>query len=139
MTKRQLPTWDYLNLLLAPQPSTKTRRERRLARDASIWDLRARAKRRTPRVVFDYVDGAAHDEVSLRRSRDLFRDLEFRPRVLRDVSVADPSTTILGRTASYPMAFAPTGYTRLMHHEGEPAVVRVADRVGIPYALSTIL
>jgi L-lactate dehydrogenase (cytochrome) len=109
-----------------------------LARAASISDLRRRARRRTPRAVFDYVDGAADDEISLARSRSTFRDLEFQPNVLRDVSHADTSTTILGRDVAYPFGFAPTGFTRMMHHEGESAVARVAERVRIPYALSTL-
>jgi L-lactate dehydrogenase (cytochrome) len=58
--------------------------------------------------------------------------------VLRDVSHADASTTILGNDVAYPFGFAPTGFTRMMHHEGESAVARVAERVGIPYALSTM-
>jgi L-lactate dehydrogenase (cytochrome) len=109
-----------------------------VARAASIGDLRTRAKRRTPTAVFDYVDGAADDEISLERSKAVFRELEFQPNVLRDVSHADASTSILGRDATYPFGFAPTGYTRMMHHEGESAVARVAQRVGIPYALSTM-
>jgi L-lactate dehydrogenase (cytochrome) len=88
--------------------------------------------------VFDYVDGAAHDEVSLERSRTLFRNLEFQPQVLKDVSVTDTTTSFLGHRASFPFGFAPTGFTRMMHHEGESAVARVAERVGIPYALSTM-
>ena len=120
------------------QPKGGTRRQRKLAEDASVEDLRRRARRRTPRAVFDYVDGAAEGEISLGRSRRLFRDLEFRPNVLRDVSHADMSTTILGRDAAYPFGFAPTGFTRMMHNEGEAAVVRVAERTGIPYALSTM-
>jgi L-lactate dehydrogenase (cytochrome) len=64
--------------------------------------------------------------------------VEFIPRVLRDVSSVDPSTTILGERAALPLVFAPTGFTRLMHHEGEPAVARVAARMGIPYTLSTM-
>lgn len=88
--------------------------------------------------MFDYVDGAAHDEVSLTRSRDLFRDLEFRPRVLHDVSSVDTSTSLLGTDIAYPFGFAPTGFTRMMHHEGESAVARVAERMGIPYCLSTM-
>jgi L-lactate dehydrogenase (cytochrome) len=105
---------------------------------ANVEDLRRRAKRRTPKAVFDYVDGAADDEVSLARSRRLFRRLEFNPKVLRDVSEVDTSTSILGRRTAYPFAFAPTGFTRMMHHEGEPAVARVAERNGIVYALSTM-
>jgi len=138
MTHRQIPKWSYLAPLLRPGPRVGTRRQRSLARAASISDLRTRARRRTPRAVFDYVDGAADDEISLSRSRSTFRDLEFQPHVLRDVSHADTSTTILGREVAYPFGFAPTGYTRMMHHEGESAVARVAEKVRIPYALSTL-
>jgi L-lactate dehydrogenase (cytochrome) len=112
--------------------------ERRLARAASVSDLRLLARRRAPRAVFDYTDGAAGEEVTLRRSRQAFGRVEFRPRVLRDVSGVDTSTTILGRASALPLVFAPTGFTRMMHTEGEPAVARVAARVGIPYALSTM-
>lgn len=138
MTNRQIPKWSDLAPLLSPAPKVGTRRQRRLARAASISDLRTRAQRRTPRAVFDYVDGAADDEISLARSRSTFRDLEFQPHVLRDVSCADTATTILGRDTAYPFGFAPTGFTRMMHHEGESAVAKVAERVGIPYALSTM-
>jgi L-lactate dehydrogenase (cytochrome) len=112
--------------------------ERRLAQAATIWDLRRVARRHVPRAVFDYTDGAAETETSLRRSRDAFARVEFVPRVLRDVSAVDLSTTILGRPSSMPLVFAPTGFTRLMHAEGEPSVARVASRIGIPYALSTL-
>ena len=138
MTHRQIPKWTDLAPLLSPGPRTGTRRQRSLTRAASIGDLRRRARRRTPRAVFDYVDGAADDEISLARSRSTFRDLEFQPHVLRDVSRADTATTILGRDVAYPFGFAPTGFTRMMHHEGESAVARVAERVRIPYALSTL-
>ena len=112
--------------------------ERRLAGAASIADLRRLARRRAPRAVFDYVDGAAGEELSLRRSRQAYMRVEFQPRVLQDVSVVDPSTTILGKPAALPLIFAPTGFTRMVHTEGEPAVARVAARMGIPYALSTM-
>ena len=111
---------------------------RRLAAAASIRDLRLLARRRAPRAVFDYTDGGAGDEISLRRSRAAFAAVEFQPRVLQDVSVVDPSTTILGKPAALPLIFAPTGFTRMAHTEGEPAVARVAARMGIPYALSTM-
>jgi L-lactate dehydrogenase (cytochrome) len=138
MTKRQLTKWSELAPLLSPAAREGTRRQASMARAASIGDLRARAKRRTPKAVFDYVDGAADDEISLERSRAMYRELEFQPNVLRDVSHADASTSILGRDAAFPFGFAPTGYTRMMHHEGEAAVARVAQRMGIPYALSTM-
>ncbi len=74
----------------------------------------------------------------MRRARRLFRDLEFRPQILRDVADLDTTTVILGKPAALPFAFAPTGFTRMMHHAGERAVARVAQRRGIPYALSTL-
>jgi len=111
---------------------------RRLAHAASIRDLRLLARRRAPRAVFDYTDGGAGDEISLRRSRAAFARVEFRPRVLRDVSRIDLTTTILGSPAAMPLVFAPTGFTRMLHTDGEPAVGRVAARLGIPYALSTM-
>lgn len=109
-----------------------------MSRAASIEDLRRLARRRAPRAVFDYVDGGADDEVTLRRSRTLFRDLEFQPKVLQDVSHIDTSGSFLGVPSEYPFGFAPTGFTRMMHHEGEPAVARVAKSIGIPYALATM-
>jgi L-lactate dehydrogenase (cytochrome) len=111
---------------------------RRLARAHTIADLRAIARRRVPRAVFDYTDGAADSEESLRRARRAYRSVEFHPNVLRRVSGADPGTEILGRRSELPFALAPTGLTRMMHHAGERAVVRVAQRAGIPYALSTM-
>jgi L-lactate dehydrogenase (cytochrome) len=112
--------------------------DRRLARAATIGDLRELARRTVPRAVFDYTDGAAGAELSIRRSREAFARVEFRPSVLRDVSVVDTTTTVLGRPSSLPVTLAPTGFTRLMHTEGERAVVRVAERAGIPYGLSTM-
>jgi L-lactate dehydrogenase (cytochrome) len=68
----------------------------------------------------------------------MFQTLEFSPSVLHDVSEVDTSTMVLGSASGAPFAFAPTGFTRLMHHEGERAVARVAERHAIPYALSTM-
>ena len=112
--------------------------ERRLAGAASVSDLRLLAKRRAPRAVFDYTDGGAGEEISLLRSRAAFARVEFQPRVLQDVSSIDLSTTLLSRPASLPLIFGPTGFTRMMHTEGESAVARVAEHAGIPYALSTM-
>lgn len=136
--RRRLPRWRDLHPYLRTGPIRLSPTERRLASAASVWDLRSLARRHVPRAVFDYVDGAAENETSLRRSRDAYARVEFVPRVLRDVSLVDTSTTILGRPSAMPLVFAPTGFTRLMHHEGEPAVARVAGRMGIPYALSTL-
>lgn len=88
--------------------------------------------------MFDYVDGAAEREISLNRAREAFSRIEFRPRVLRDVSEVDASRVVVGSPSSLPLVLAPTGFTRMMHHEGERAVARAAARARIPYALSTM-
>ncbi len=111
---------------------------RRLARAADVGDLRRIAKRRLPAGVFDYIDGAAEDELTLRRNRAAYQRLEFRPRVLRDVSVVDPRTSLLGRVIPFPLVLAPTGFTRIADPQGELAVARAAERAGIPYTLSTL-
>ncbi|HSF27173.1 MAG TPA: alpha-hydroxy acid oxidase [Actinomycetes bacterium] len=138
MLERRLPRWAEVRELLHPHAPTFDNTARRLATVASISDLRRLARRRAPRAVFDYTDGAAGDEASLRRSRAAFASVEFCPSVLHDVSTVDTSTTILGAPSALPLVFAPTGFTRMMHAEGEPAVARVAGRTGIPYALSTL-
>lgn len=138
MTERQLPKWSELKPLLRPKPIRLDPTRRRLEDALTIADLRTVARRRTPRSVFDYTDGAAEAEISLRRARRLFRDLELRPSILQDVSQVDTTTDMLGKPAAVPFSFAPTGFTRMMHHEGERAVARVAERRGIPYALSTM-
>jgi len=138
MTARRVPSWKGLATLLRPRHPAIDPTSRRLAPVADIVDLRTAARRRAPRAVFDYTDGAAGDERTLARMRDAYARIEFRPTSLRDVSSIDLSTTILGNRSALPMAFGPTGFTRMMHTEGESAVGRVAGRVGIPYALSTM-
>ncbi|HET6292393.1 MAG TPA: alpha-hydroxy acid oxidase [Kribbella sp.] len=138
MTDRQMPRWSELKPLLRPKPVTVNATDRRLEKALTIADLRSIAKRRTPRSVFDYTDGAAEAEISLQRARRLFSEMELRPSILRDVSEIDLGTDMLGRRSELPFAFAPTGFTRMMNHEGESAVVKVAERLGIPYALSTM-
>ncbi|MGH3517338.1 MAG: alpha-hydroxy acid oxidase [Haloechinothrix sp.] len=138
MTKRRLPRPGELAQILRPRPIVLNARERRLSRANTIADLRTIARKRSPRAVFDYTDGAAELEDSLRRAREAFRGIEFRPNVLRGVADVDTSTELLGKRSALPFAFAPTGFTRMMNHEGERAVVRVAEREGIPYTLSTM-
>jgi len=138
MVQRRFPRPSELRPLLRPAPFVRNATERRLARAASIGDLRTIARRRTPRAVFDYTDGAADAELSLRRAQGAFARVEFSPTVLRDVSSVDTSRDILGSRSALPFAFAPTGFTRMMHQEGERAVVSVAAQAGIPYALSTM-
>lgn len=135
---RRLPRWSDVRPLLGSRRPSGNRLDRQLANCHTIADLRRRARRVAPRAVFDYTDGAADAELSLARARRVFRDLEFHPSVLRDVGEVDLGVEILGQRAEVPFAFAPTGFTRMMHHEGERAVARVAARRGIPYALSTM-
>jgi L-lactate dehydrogenase (cytochrome) len=84
------------------------------------------------------VEGGAEREVAVRRSTDAFERVHFRPHVLRDVQCVDLTTTVLGRTQAFPVVLGPTGFTRMMRTEGEPAVARAAARAGIPYTLSTV-
>jgi L-lactate dehydrogenase (cytochrome) len=112
--------------------------KRRLNKVASVDDLRRIARRRLPRGVFDYIDGGAEDEHSLANNSAAFARIEFRPRVLREVGEVDPSTTLLGKPVPFPLALAPTGYTRVADPQGELAVARAAERAGLPYSLSTM-
>jgi isopentenyl diphosphate isomerase/L-lactate dehydrogenase-like FMN-dependent dehydrogenase len=109
-----------------------------LRRAQTVGDLAVIARKRTPKVVFDYVEGGAVDEIAYARTRDALSRIEINSRVLRDVSEIDTSTTILGKKIDLPICFAPTGYTRLMHHVGEPAVANVAADKNLIYALSTM-
>ena len=138
MVQRRVPRWSELAELIRVRRTPGDGTDRRLARAVDVVGLREIARRQVPRAVFDYTDGAAGAEISYRRARQAFERVEFRPSVLRDVAVVDPSTSVLGRPSALPFAFAPTGFTRLMNSEGEPAVARVAARVGVPYALSTM-
>ncbi len=138
MVRRRLPRWSELRPLLRTERVPLDPVERRLGRAHTIADLRAIAMRRTPRAVFDYTDGAADREASLRRARASFARVQFQPQALRDVSSIDTGTTVLGARWTLPFALAPTGFTRLMHHEGELAAIRAAQRAGLTFALSTM-
>ncbi|UJP08742.1 alpha-hydroxy-acid oxidizing protein [Microbacterium sp. KUDC0406] len=136
--RRRVPTWGAVAPLLGFRRPVWNSVDRRLAQALSVKDLARIARRTTPRSVFDYVHGAAEDELSIARARRAFAQVEFEPRVLHDVAEVDTSTTILGRAASLPLILAPTGFTRMMHHEGEIAVASAAARAGVPYTLSTM-
>lgn len=138
MSKRSLPKWSELRPLLQMQQVQVDPVERRLARCYTIADLREAARRRVPRAVFDFVDGAAEGEVSLARSRAAYDRVEFGPTALTGVGEVTTSTTILGRSSALPLVLAPTGFTRLSHHDGEAAVAAAAAAAGIPYALTTM-
>ncbi len=138
MTNRRLPRPSEILPLIGKPDWSKSRCQRKLERCASVWDVREMARRSTPKSVFDYTDGGSMSETSLDRSRDAYRRVEFTPRVMRNVAEVDLSTTILGEVNALPFVFAPTGFTRMMHHLGEPAVAAVAQKAGIAYGLSTL-
>ena len=136
--RRQFPKPSELAPLLQFSLPTLRRKKRRLEQAYTIWDLRDIAKRRTPKGPFDYTDGSAESEVSLERARQAFRDLEFIPSILKDVSTADLTRRSLGETFAMPVGIAPTGFTRMMQTEGEIAGARAAEKYGIPFTLSTL-
>jgi L-lactate dehydrogenase (cytochrome) len=111
---------------------------RRLGACYSISDLQRAARRRIPRPVFDYVEGAADEEISVAANVAAFRSWRFLPRVLAGVDSTDTSAPVLGSTLPAPMLLAPTGYTRMLHPDGEIGAARSAFRHGLPYTLSTM-
>jgi len=96
----------------------------------TIADLRELARRRLPRMVFDFVDGGAEDEVTLRANREAFAALALRPRVLVDVAERPQAVTVLGRELALPVVLGPTGLMRMVAHEGERAAAVAAERAG---------
>ena len=104
----------------------------------NIEDLRRLARRRLPRVVFDYLDGGAEDEVTLRENCRAFEAVTFRPRHAVVLPEVDLRTTVLGTELALPVLLAPVGYSRLMHKGGEPAAARAAGAAGSVYILSTM-
>ncbi|HEV2568772.1 alpha-hydroxy acid oxidase [Sphingomonas sp.] len=96
------------------------------------------ARQRLPRPIFDYIDGGADDEVSLRRNARAFADYELVPDVLNDVSEIRTETRLFGQPSRWPLLLSPTGLTRMFHDHAELAVGRAAARHGLIYSLSTM-
>ncbi len=136
--KRHLPKPGELRPLMRFKRPELSLKRRRLQNALTIADLRRAARRTTPRAAFDYTDGAAEQELSLARARQAFQDVELHPAILRDVSKVDLGREVQGRRADLPFGIAPTGFTRLMHTEGEVAGASAAGDAGIPYTLSTM-
>jgi len=104
----------------------------------NIEDLRRIARRRLPRAVFDYMDGGAGDEVTLRENCRSFQEVILRPRHAVALEKCDLRTRVLGHDISFPAILAPVGYSRLMHPEGELAAARAAGEFGTAFILSTV-
>ncbi|MGB6452972.1 MAG: alpha-hydroxy acid oxidase [Streptosporangiaceae bacterium] len=138
MVQRQFPRPNEVRELLRFKRLELDAKKRRLESALTINDLRAIAKRRTPRAVFDYADGAAEEEISIARARQAFRDVEFHPSILRGAAEVDTSCEIFGGPSALPFGIAPTGFTRLMQTEGEVAGASAAGSAGIPFSLSTL-
>lgn len=110
----------------------------RVQRCGNIAELRTLARRRVPGVVFDYVDGAAWDELTAERNQADLRRLAVLPRVLTGTATVDLSTTVLGCPVEVPLLGAPTGMTGIVHHDGEIAVARAVHAAGSLYVLSSV-
>ena len=136
--KRQFPRWKNIKPLLGWGLPKSPFQDRKLNSAVNLAELRLLAKRRVPKAVFDYVDGGANDELAYARSQEIYSRIEFKARVLRDVSVIDLKTKILGKESALPIIFAPTGYTRMMHYQGEVMVAKVCDENNLIYNLSTM-
>jgi (S)-mandelate dehydrogenase len=109
----------------------------RLADCLNIADLRAAAKRRLPRGIFEYIDCGTEDFVLLRHNRAVIESIKLKPRMLVDVSTRSTATTLFGKPAAMPLAIAPTGSAGLVWYEGELELARAAAKAGVPFTLST--
>jgi L-lactate dehydrogenase (cytochrome) len=138
MVQRRFPKVRDLAPLMQFKKPELNGKKRRLDAAYTIDDLRAIAKRRTPKAAFDYTDGSAESEISLARARQAFQDVEFHPDILRPAVDVDTSCEILGGPSALPFGIAPTGFTRLMQTEGETAGAAAAGAAGIPFTLSTL-
>jgi isopentenyl diphosphate isomerase/L-lactate dehydrogenase-like FMN-dependent dehydrogenase len=136
--KRQFPRWKNIKPLLGWSLPKFPLQDRKLKKAVNLAELRILASKRVPKAVFDYVDGGANDEISYKRSAEVFSNVQFNARVLRDVSKVDLTTRIVGQDSALPIIFAPTGYTRMMHYEGEPMVAKVCEENNLIYSLSTM-
>jgi L-lactate dehydrogenase (cytochrome) len=104
----------------------------------SIADLRALARARVPRAVFEYADRGSYDELTIGRNRSDLQAIEFRQRVMRDLSTLSVASTMVGQAVTMPLAIAPTGLTGLFYGNGEIHGARAAQAFGIPFCLSTM-
>jgi isopentenyl diphosphate isomerase/L-lactate dehydrogenase-like FMN-dependent dehydrogenase len=109
----------------------------RLSQVVNIADLRRMAQRRLPPVVFDYIDGGAEDEITLRANERAFADVTFRPRQCVETPNPDLHTTVLGTTFDLPFLLAPLGFCRMFYPRGESVAAREAHAAGTAYILST--
>ena len=136
--KRQLPRWKNIKLLLGWSLPKFPLQDRKLKNVVNLAEMRNLAKKRVPKAVFDYVDGGANDELAYARSQEIYSRVEFKARVLRDVSKIDLTCDVIGQKSALPIIFAPTGYTRMMHYQGEVMIAKICEENNLIYNLSTM-
>ena len=136
--KRQFPRWKNIKPLLGWSLPKDPLADRKLKKVVNLAELRLLSKKRVPKAVFDYVDGGANDELAYARSQEIYSRVEFKAKVLRDVSKIDLTANIVGQISALPIIFAPTGYTRMMHYQGEVMVAKVCEENNLVYNLSTM-
>ena len=136
--KRQLPRWKNIKPLLGWSLPKFPLPDRKLKSVVNLAEMRNLAKKRVPKAVFDYVDGGANDELAYARSQEIYSRVEFKARVLRDVSKIDLTCDVIGQRSALPIIFAPTGYTRMMHYQGELMVAKICQENNLIYNLSTM-
>ena len=136
--KRQFPRWKNIKPLLGWSLPKDPFVDRKLKKVVNLAEMRLLSKKRVPKAVFDYVDGGANDELAFIRSQEVYSRVEFKARVLRDVSKIDLTANIVGQKSALPIIFAPTGYTRMMHYQGEIMVAKVCEENNLVYNLSTM-
>ena len=136
--KRQFPRWKNIKPLLGWSLPKDPFADRKLKKVVNLAEMRLLSKKRVPKAVFDYVDGGANDELAFIRSQEIYSRVEFKARVLRDVSKIDLTANIVGQKSALPIIFAPTGYTRMMHYQGEVMVAKVCEENNLVYNLSTM-
>src|SRR5499433_1677569 len=104
----------------------------------NFHDFRTLAKRRLPAPIFDYIDGAADDEVTLRKNIASFNRCDLVPNILRGVETIDLSVTVMGQKLAMPLYCSPTALQRLFHHDGERAVAKAAEKFGTMFGISSL-
>src|SRR5215210_8062104 len=104
----------------------------------NFHDFRRLARHRVPGPIFDYIDGAADDEVTLRQNTASFERCDLVPSVLRGVETVDLSTTVMGQKLAMPLYCSPTALQRLFHHQGERAVAAAASEYGTMFGVSSL-
>jgi L-lactate dehydrogenase (cytochrome) len=104
----------------------------------NFQDFRKLARRRLPSPIFNYIDGAADDEVTYRRNTQAYEEVDLVPNVLAGVANVDLSTTVFGKKLAMPLYCAPTALQRLFHHDGERAVAKAAQKYGTMFGVSSL-